>query len=86
MQTPSPHTSPAASAEKPVSKTGTITGLVQYAIGDGPLQAFPEGPVQLEVSADSTIVTWMHEGESNMTAIPKQDYDRYRTEGLIKVD
>ena len=68
-----------------MSKHGVVTGHVQYAVGDGPLETIPQGPVELEIAADSTVVTWAHEDESMMTAIPKQDFDRYVTEGLIQV-
>ena len=68
-----------------MAKAGKVTGEVQYAVGDGPVETIPVGEVELEIAADSTVVTWMAEGESSMTAIPKQDYDRYVAEGLIKV-
>ena len=68
-----------------MAKAAKVTGQVQYAVGDGPVETIPEGAVELEIAADSTVVTWMHEGESMMTAIPKQDFDRYVAEGLIQV-
>lgn len=66
-----------------MAKIAKVTGQVNYAVGDGPVETIPLGTVQLEMAADSTVVTWTHDGESNMTAIPKQDFDRYVADGLI---
>lgn len=68
-----------------MEQAAKVTGEVQYAVGDGPAEMIPEGPVQVEIGADSTVVSWTHEGDSQMTAIPKQDFDRYVADGLIEV-
>ena len=47
-----------------MAKAAKVTGQVQYAVGDGPVETIPEGAVELEIADDSTVVTWMHEGES----------------------
>lgn len=69
-----------------MAKAAQVTGQVQYAVGDGPLETIPLGDVELEPGPDSTVVTWTHEGDSYMTAIPKQDFDRYVADGLIATD
>ena len=66
-----------------MAKAAKITGVVNYSVGDGPTEIIPQGPVELEIAADSTVITWTVEGESVMTAMPKQDFDRYVKEGLI---
>ncbi|RZI60077.1 MAG: hypothetical protein EOP14_02685 [Pseudomonas sp.] len=66
-----------------MSTQATVKGLVQYRAGDGPLMDIPEGPIEVELAADSAVVSWTHEEESLNTAIPLQDYERYVSEGVI---
>lgn len=60
-----------------------VRGLVQYRAGDGPLLEIPQGPIDVELAADSAVVSWMQEDESHNTAIPLQDYQTYIDEGQI---
>ncbi|RZI54411.1 MAG: hypothetical protein EOP12_03015 [Pseudomonas sp.] len=66
-----------------MSNEAQVTGLVQYRAGDGPLLDIPQGPIEVELAADSAVVTWTHEDESLNTAIPLQDYEKYVAEGAI---
>ncbi|RZI54371.1 MAG: hypothetical protein EOP12_03285 [Pseudomonas sp.] len=66
-----------------MSNEAQVTGLVQYRAGDGPLLDIPQGPIEVELAADSAVVIWTHEDESLNTAIPLEDYKRYVSEGAI---
>lgn len=66
-----------------MSDQAQVKGLVQYRAGDGPLLDIPQGPIEVELAADSAVVSWTHEDESLNTAIPLQDYEKYVTEGAI---
>lgn len=61
----------------------TITGDVEYRAGDGPTILIPRGPVEIELAADSAVVSWGEEGNLQTTAIPTQDYERFVKEGAI---
>ena len=66
-----------------MSDQAQVKGLVQYRAGDGPLLDIPQGPIEVELAADSAVVSWTHGDELLNTAIPLQDYERYVTEGAI---
>ncbi|RZI54679.1 MAG: hypothetical protein EOP12_01575 [Pseudomonas sp.] len=66
-----------------MSDQAQVKGLVQYRAGDGPLLDIPQGPIEVELAADSAVVSWTQEDESLNTAIPLQDYKKYVTEGAI---
>ena len=66
-----------------MSNQAQVKGLVQYRAGDGPLLDIPQGPIEVELAADSAVVSWIHEEESLNTAIPIQDYEKYVSEGAI---
>lgn len=66
-----------------MSNQAQVNGLVQYRAGDGPLLDIPQGPIEVELAADSAVVSWTHEDESLNAAIPIQDYEKYVTAGAI---
>lgn len=66
-----------------MSDQAQVKGLVQYRAGDGPLLDIPQGPIEVELAADSAVVSWTQEDESLNIAIPLQDYKKYVTEGAI---
>lgn len=64
----------------------TIHGLVTYREGDGVPLTIPEGPVELSFASDSVTLSWMDDARTaGLTAIPRDDYDRYVREGKITI-
>ena len=60
-----------------------VTGIVEYRAGDGPLITIPQGPVEVQMSIDSAVLSWGDEGEVQSAAIPTADFERCVSEGLI---
>jgi hypothetical protein len=60
-----------------------VTGIVEYRAGDGPLITIPQGPVEVQMSIDSAVLSWGDQGEVQSAAIPTADFERYVREGLI---
>ena len=60
-----------------------ITGEVEYRAGDGPLIGIPHGPCEVEMAADSAVISWGEEGNVQTTAIPMAEFNRYLKEGAI---
>lgn len=63
-----------------------VTGTVEYRAGDGPLIAIPQGPIEVQMSIDSAVISWGDEGEVQVAAIPLADYERCLEQGLITLD
>lgn len=64
----------------------TIHGLVTYREGEGVPMTIPEGPVELSFSPDSVTLSWMDDARTaGLTAIPRDEYDRYVKEGKIVI-
>ncbi|MEJ8810745.1 hypothetical protein WKW77_06675 [Variovorax ureilyticus] len=62
-----------------------VKGTVEYRAGDGPLIAIPEGPLEVQVGADSAVLSWGDAGNPQITAIPIEEYERYVEQGLIEL-
>jgi hypothetical protein len=60
-----------------------VTGDVEYRAGDGPMLLIPRGPIEVQLAADSAVLSWGDGGAAQLTAIPIADYERYVAEGLI---
>ncbi|VTU16303.1 hypothetical protein [Variovorax sp. PBL-E5] len=60
-----------------------VTGKVEYRAGDGPMLRIPEGPIEVEMAADSAVLSWGDEGRIQSTAIPLLEYRRFVDEGMI---
>jgi hypothetical protein len=60
-----------------------VTGKVEYRAGDGPLIPIPPGPIEVDVGADSAVISWGEGDAAQRTAIPLAEYQRYVAEGLI---
>lgn len=64
----------------------TVTGCVTYRPGDGAPIEIPDGPMEVELSADSATLSWeAAPGIPGLTAIPLTQFNDYVKEGLITV-
>jgi hypothetical protein len=56
----------------------TIVDHVTYRPGDGAPIVIPQGPVEIELSADSATLSWREENDTaGVTAIPLTQYNEY---------
>ncbi|MFC5498926.1 hypothetical protein ACFPOE_15360 [Caenimonas terrae] len=69
-----------------MSQHAIIRGEVSFRAGDGPLIPIPDGPVEMELAADSVTFSWVEtDGTHESAAIPRDEYERYVKEGHIKL-
>jgi hypothetical protein len=70
-----------------MTQHATIRGEVCFRAGDGVLMPVPDGPVDIDVADDSVTLSW-GDGEGNVStaAITRDEFERYRREGKIRVD
>lgn len=62
----------------------TVTGLVTYVAGDGPLLEIPKGQIEVDLAPDSATLSWEQaDGVTGVTAIPRTTYDDYVRDGAI---
>ena len=67
-----------------MSQNAIIRGEVNFRAGDGPLIPIPDGPVEMELAADSVTFSWVEsDGTHESAAIPRDEYERYLKEGKI---
>jgi hypothetical protein len=62
-----------------------VKGNVEYRAGDGPLIAIPEGPLEVQLNADSAVLSWGEGRSAQIAAIPLEEYERYVQQGLIEL-
>jgi hypothetical protein len=63
-----------------------IRGEVCFRAGEGVLMPVPDGEVDIEVADDSVTLSWHDdEGNASTAAITRDEYERYRQEGKIRV-
>lgn len=56
----------------------TINDHVTYRPGDGAPIVIPQGPVEIELSADSATLSWREENDTaGVAAIPLTQYNEY---------
>ena len=61
-----------------------IRGEVTFRAGDGILMPIPVGPVEIEVADDSVTIGWTEDnGSLGSTAITRDEYERYVSEGKL---
>jgi hypothetical protein len=73
--------------ELPMSQHALIRGEVSFRAGDGMMLPIPPGPVEIEVADDSVTLGWTDEdGSRGSTAITIDEYERYVSEGKIRLD
>ncbi|SCK26696.1 hypothetical protein VAR608DRAFT_2185 [Variovorax sp. HW608] len=63
-----------------------VKGNVEYRAGDGPLIAIPEGPLEVQLNADSAVLSWGEGHSAQIAAIPLDEYERYVQQGLIELE
>jgi hypothetical protein len=63
-----------------------VLGKVEYRAGDGPSIVIPPGPIEVQVSFDSAVLSWGDGGAAQTTAIPVAEYQRHVAEGAILED
>ena len=69
-----------------MSASATIHGLVTYREGEGVPMTIPEGPVDLDYAPDSVTISWMDDSRTaRLTAIPRDEYERYEQERKIRL-
>ena len=62
-----------------------IRGEVTFRAGDGILMPIPVGPVEIEVADDSVTIGWTEDnGSLGSTAITRDEYERYVSEGKLR--
>ena len=66
-----------------MAANATVKGEVEYRAGDGPLIRIPEGPIEVNFAFDSVVLSWGDAGNTQTTAIPIAEYERYVREGAI---
>lgn len=63
-----------------------IRGEVCFRAGDGVLMPVPDGPVDIDVADDSVTLHWQDgEGNAGTAAITRDEFERYRREGSIRL-
>jgi hypothetical protein len=68
-----------------MTQQALIRGEVEFRAGDGMMLPIPDGPVEIEIAEDSATVSW-HEGRTaSTTAITREQFDRYVSEGKIRL-
>ena len=70
-----------------MSQQALIRGEVCFRAGDGVLVPIPDGPVSIDLAADSVTLGWEDEpGNAMSAALTRDEFDRYVKEGKIRVD
>jgi hypothetical protein len=69
-----------------MTQQAIIRGEVCFRAGEGMPVEIPDGPVSIEVADDSVTLGW-EDGPGNAisAAIPRDDYERYLSEGKIRL-
>jgi hypothetical protein len=68
-----------------MSQQAIIRGEVCFRVGDGVMMPIPPGPVEIEVADDSVTLGWTDTNRSaGSTAITRDEYERYVSEGKIR--
>jgi hypothetical protein len=68
-----------------MTQQALIRGEVEFRAGDGMTLPIPDGPVEIELAEDSATVSW-HDGRTaSTTAITREQFDRYVSEGKIRL-
>jgi hypothetical protein len=64
----------------------TINDHVTYRPGDGASVVIPQGPVEVDLTAESATLSWVEEnGAAGLTAIPLTQFNEYVQQKRITV-
>jgi hypothetical protein len=63
-----------------------VKGKVEYRAGDGPLISIPHGLLEVQLGADSAVLSWGEGPAAQTAAIPLDEFQRYLDKGLIEKD
>ena len=70
-----------------MTQHAVIRGEVCFRAGDGVLMPVPDGDVDIDVADDSVTLSWNdEEGNAGSAAITRDEFERYRQEGKIRVE
>ena len=68
-----------------MSQHALVRGEVEFRAGDGVMMPVPDGPVEIEFADDSVTLSWTDGADTGSTAITRDEFDRYVSEGKIRV-
>jgi hypothetical protein len=67
-----------------MTQQALIRGDVEFRAGDGMTLPIPDGPVEIEIADDSVTLSWQEGADVSTTAITRDEFDRYVSEGKIR--
>jgi hypothetical protein len=68
-----------------MTQQAIIRGEVEFRAGDGMKLPVPDGPVEIEMADDSVTLSWVEGADATSTAITRDEFDRYVSEGKIRL-
>jgi hypothetical protein len=69
-----------------MSQQAIIRGEVCFRAGEGPMIPIPDGSVEMELADDSVTLSWIESDSTHESAaIPRDEYERYLSEGKIRL-
>jgi hypothetical protein len=68
-----------------MSQQAIVRGEVEFRAGDGVMLPVPDGAVEIEMADDSVTLHWMDGKDAMTTAITRDEFDRYVSEGKIRL-
>jgi len=68
-----------------MTQQALIRGEVHFRAGDGVMMPIPDGPVEIEMTEDSVMLSWIEGADAGSTAITRDEFDRYVKEGKIRL-
>jgi hypothetical protein len=69
-----------------MTQHAVIRGEVCFRAGDGVMMPIPDGDVDIELADDSVTLSWNDaEGNTGSAAITRDEFERYRKEGKIRL-
>jgi hypothetical protein len=69
-----------------MTQQALIRGEVQFRAGDGMMVPIPDGPVEIDMADDDSVtLSWVEGADASATAITRDEFDRYVSEGKIKL-
>ena len=68
-----------------MTQQALIRGDVEFRAGDGMKLEVPDGPVEIQMADDCVTLSWTHGADASATAITRDEFDRYVSEGKIRL-